>query len=362
MRQPDRMRPLLLDRDCITAAWLTEVLRRAGVVTAGSVISVTCAPTGTGQVADTLRCQLEFDVHERGAPRTVIAKVSAADATSRATAARFRLYEREVRFYQHLAPKVAIRTPLCFFADLDDAGSFVLLMEDLAPAASIDQLTGFTADHAATALVQLAGLHGPCWNDTALHRLDWLATDRARTEAFVDGAAPLFDGFLERYRTGLEPEWLDVVRQLQPLHRRFLLDRSGPFTVQHGDYRPDNMIFGGSGGIVPLAVVDWQTVAVGPGLVDVAYLLGTSLDTGTRRAQEEQLVRAYHAALGARGVEGYPWERCWSDYRRLACHGVFFLSLAAMQVQQTERGDTMFLTMLRRAAAQVTDLESASLV
>ena len=45
------------------------------------------------------------------APPTIVAKLPAADETSRATALSLRSYENEVRFYQQLAPGLPMRTP-----------------------------------------------------------------------------------------------------------------------------------------------------------------------------------------------------------------------------------------------------------
>ena len=58
------------------------------------------------------------------------------------------------------------------------------------------------------------------------------------------------------------------------------------------------MLFGETGADRPLTVVDWQTVTVGPALTDVAYFLGCALPTEQRRAHYDDLLRAYHEALG----------------------------------------------------------------
>jgi aminoglycoside phosphotransferase (APT) family kinase protein len=132
--------------------------------------------------------------------------------------------------------------------------------------------------------------------------------------------------------------------------------------VVHGDYRTDNMLFDAAGGTIPLAVIDWQTIQVGHAMADVAFLLGASLDPADRRSHEHDLVREYHHALSGRGVPGYPWDQCWTDYRRYAYQCLAFLVPAAMLVEQTPRGDEMFLTMIGRGCAHVTDLDSATLV
>ncbi len=82
----------------------------------------------------------------------------------------------------------------------------------------------------------------------------------------------------------------------------------------------------------------------------------------TRRAHEEELVRAYHSELLAHGVEGFGWVECWDDYRRGTFHGIVMTIAASMVVQRTERGDDMFMTSLERNAQQVLDLDALSLL
>lgn len=356
-------RPELVDVAAVDEQWLTAVLRHAGAITDSRVVGIERTPVGAGQVGDTYRYALRYDQREPSAPDAVVAKMPASDESSRAAAVAYRLYEREVRFYQQLATRVGIRTPHCFHADIDTAtGQFVLVFEDLAPAASVDQVAGFTVDHARTAISQLASLHAPVWNDPELESSDWLNQNRVQAHTLVDVSPALFDAFAARYQHSLEPEWLAVVHQLKAHLKAFWLDQPRPWTVFHGDFRPDNMLFDARGGAIPLATVDWQTIGLGPGLVDLAFLLGTGLDTTTRRECEDALVRAYHEVLVAGGVRDYDWERCWRDYRRYAAYTIYFIVPSAMMVEQTERGDTIFLSMIRRGAAHVADLDSLSLL
>ena len=140
----------------------------------------------------------------------------------------------------------------------------------------------------------------------------------------------------------------------------WLRHREPPFVVQHGDYRLDNMLFGTSEGGYPLAVVDWQTVVWGPPLADASYFLGAGLVPEDRRRHERDLLRVYHDALLACGVDAFSWDRCWRDYRRYAFSGFLMAVGASMLVVQTGRGDEMFLTMASRHGAQILDLEAES--
>ncbi|MCW2942570.1 MAG: hypothetical protein JWN00_5555 [Actinomycetia bacterium] len=356
--------PIPSGQNALTPEWLTQVLQRAGAIDACCVAEVSIEPVGAGQVADSFRCRLSYDHADSRAPRSVIVKLPAADPVSRASGVAQGLYEREIRFYRELAGVVDITTPRCLYAEIDTgSGMFALVLDDLAPARDTDQLSGLIPDDACTALLELAGLHAARWGDPRQLGLGWLQDLREQYDSlYTEFVPPLFDGFIERYGDQLEPDHQEIITAFRPHLGRYIAGQPGPSTVIHGDYRTDNMLFDAAGATIPLAVIDWQTILTGAALVDAAFLLGASLDPADRAAHEHDLVREYHRALTARGVTGYSWDRCWTDYRRYAYHTLAFLVPAAMIVERTPRGDEMFLTMIRRGCAHITELESATLV
>lgn len=352
----------LADGDGITAAWLTGALRHGGAITSSAVVGAHRAPVGTGQVADTFRYELTYDRVEQDAPASVIVKVPATDEGSRAAAVAFHLYEREVHFYRSLASGAGIRTPGCLYGDIDPAsGRFVLILEDLSPAAVVDQLDGLGADQMSLALEQAAALHAATWADSSLEGLEWLVFGRQQAPTMSEMMAPLASTFIERYGDRLDVTCVDLVQQLSARAADYWAGPGGPLAVVHNDFRPDNMLFAAKGGAIPLAVVDWQTVGLGHGLTDVAFLAGTSMETAGRREHEGALVREYHDRLTCT-VEGFGWEECWRSYRYQALYAIYFLVPAAALVERTERGDRMFLTMITRASTQIADLRSAELL
>lgn len=340
--------------------WMTRALRGAGVLRGARVVEVARAPVGTGLVGDSYRFTLAYDRHEPGAPASVVGKFPAADPASRRSGSAHRLYQREVAFYRELAGTVAICTARAYVAEIDpQTDDFTLILEDLAPARQGDQLAGCSLADARTAIVEAAALHAPRWGDPALGAMDWL-TGRSSTPApEVEQTLPAIIGlFRERYQGALETRYLALLERLPAALARTREDRSTPRTVQHGDFRLDNVMFDVNGGARAMATLDWQTVAVGPGAQDVAYFLSAALDPGERRAHEGDLVRLYHRELIGRGVTGYDWEACWRDYRRYALHGMLMGVFSALAVERTERGDALFLKMTRGACAQALDLDA----
>ena len=172
----------------------------------------------------------------------------------------------------------------------------------------------------------------------------------------------VWPGFAERYAAALPLEALGLSERLGDRLGAWTQGASGPETIVHGDYRLDNMLFGTPEGGYPLAVVDWQTVGRGAGLADAAYFLGASLQVEDRRANEEALLRDYHERLTAAGVTAYDWDTCWQDYRRYTFAGVVMAVVASMIVEQTDRGDAMFIAMATRHAAHAIDLGAEDLL
>ncbi len=358
------VRPLAESPDQLTPGWLTDALRHAGVIDGDSTVNaVKTELIGTGQMSDSARLHLEYTPPAPpSAPATIVAKVPSADPTSRATALALGSYENEVRFYQQVAPRVSMRTPQVFYADIDVAtAAFVLLMEDLREARTGDQLAGCSLKEAGAAIDELAGLHAPLWADPWLETLPWLHRDKEGQRAFLLGLLPqLWAGFNDRYKDRLGADVTEAGATLFAHLDSYVNADTEPWTVVHGDYRLDNLLFIGSTGRV--AVVDWQTCTHGPGLQDVAYFIGAGLLPDIRRESEAELVSRYHRGLVEAGVAGYDADRCWHDYRRLTWAGLVMAVAASMLVERTERGDEMFMAMAHRHARHVLDLGADQLL
>lgn len=346
----------------LTCAWLTAVLREGGLLQGGEVTGFDVAPVGTGQMGDSFRIHLTCSPGAH-CPETLVGKFTAADEQSRATGVSMRTAEVEVRFYQQVAPELPARIAHCYYADVDPATArFVLLLEDLAPLSVGDQVKGCTVDQAASAVEELAKVHAPRWGDPALERLDWLNRRDEEANAALAAVFPLlYDGFVDRYAARLPEPVRPVGDPFFPRIADYFVPHRGPRTVQHADYRVDNLLFGGPPDS-PLAVVDWQTVTLGQGAADLAYFLGGSIDIDARRVHEDELVHGYFEVAVSHGASGYSFDDLWRDYRRHAYSGLVMAVGAAMMVARTNRGDDMFLAMARRAAAHVEDMGAEALI
>ena len=345
--------PVLRYPEDLTKQWLSDVLGT------GPIDGFAVEPVGTGQMSESRRVRIDYAPGSDAGPLSVVLKTASADETSRATGVGLGVYEREVRFYRELAPRIGGPLPECHLAVIDTEGWFTLVLEDVAPAEQGDQIAGCSVERARLATHELAKLHAPVFADPQLAGTAWLNQGNVLSQALLSQLLP---AFLERYGDRIAPEHQAVCRRFVASLDGWQSDRRPPLGLVHGDYRLDNMLFGAKDAPRRFVAVDWQTVSWGPVMTDVSYFIGGALPLADRREYEETLVREYYDALHAHGVRGFDWDECWLEYRRQVFLGVVMTVAPAMIVQRTDRGDEMFLTTLARYAEQALDLDSLELL
>ena len=337
----------------LSVDWLREALGT------GPIADFTVEPIGTGQMSESRRVVIEY-APGGGGPRSVVLKTASDNAASRSTGVTLGIYDREVRFYRELAPRIECALPECHVAVIDpETGWFTLVLEDVAPAVQGDQIAGCSVAQARVAIHELARLHAPVFADPQLGATPWLNQGSVLNQALV---TQLYPSFIELHGDRVSAAHQDVCRRFIESLDGWLADRRPPLGLVHGDYRLDNMLFASDQTRRGFVAVDWQTVSWGPVMIDAAYFLGGSLSIADRRAHEQTLVREYYDALCLHGVRGFDWEECWSGYRRATFLGILMTVVPVMLVERTERGDQMFMTTLERYAQQILDLGALELL
>jgi aminoglycoside/choline kinase family phosphotransferase len=349
----------------ITPAVLTDVLRRAAWIPDDvTVVDTAITTVGAGQMGICARYDLQLDRDAADAPTSVVGKFAAADEQARTFMASSG-YPNEVAFYRDFASQVTIRVPRCAHAAIDDDGWFTLLLEDLSPMRPGDQLEGCTVPQVEAAVHELVGLHAPLWGSPVLHEHPQFASNRglADPEVLAGALQAVVPGFVERYGPSFAPDEVDFYERLTTSARGWIEARPEGRSLVHSDYRPDNLMFGTDAeGRPTVAAVDWQGFGKGCALSDVSFIVGNSLTADDRRPNEERIVRGYHDALVAAGVDGYSWDECWTDYGRSLLSALMTTIFGAMYGIRTERGDAMFVIMGGRHARQILDLGVDSLL
>jgi len=334
----------------LTAVWLEEAL---GL---GSIVDLRIRPHGMGNAAQTVRIEVDW-ARPDGQPASFVAKLVSPEPATRRFARATRAYEVEACFYRDLAPALDARVPHCYWSGYDaetDVGA--VLLEDVCGGTVGDQLVGCAPDEASRALVQLAAVAGVRWGDPALERMGWFnrypAGDGLRLR--LHAALPSFLGrYSGRLSGDVERLVLRFVDRADGYDRK---GRTGPRTICHGDFRNENLIFGPD----RVCILDWQGVQLGAGLYDVAYFLGTAVQTATRRAHETELVHDYWKSLQTFGVQ-LGFDDCWHAYRHHAFSGVS-LALLASVIALDERADRLLLAIAERSGQMALDLDSESLL
>ncbi|MCP2193323.1 phosphotransferase family protein [Williamsia deligens] len=347
--------------DDVTPTWLGQVQSRPDRPVV--VESVGSAVVGTGQTGSTYRLEVTYpDGADHGLPATFAVKLPSVDPDVRDRVALG--YRSEHTFYTRVADTVAVPVPTCHHIDIaGDGAEFVLLMDDLAPAEQGDQIAGCSRDEAVAAARALAGLHGPRWCDPAWLSLPGIVLgrpDRDGAQGLGEIAGIAIDTTIERLGDRLRADDVATLRAVAPHIAPWLMAEHDRFSVLHGDYRLDNLMF--SPDRTSVTVVDWQTLAVGLPARDLAYLVATSVEPDRRSTIEDDAVAAYHDGLLEHGVTGHDLAQCRRDHRLAMLQVPLITTLGFAFSAATDRGDEMAAVMLTRGCAAIRDLDTLSLV
>ncbi|HEY3733948.1 MAG TPA: phosphotransferase [Streptosporangiaceae bacterium] len=195
------------------------------------------------------------------------------------------IFRAEVRFYTEIAPVIGVRVPGCYRAETTAEGT-VLELEDLSAWRP-------GADPEAAARL-LAGLHQR-WEGLAAARWPWLRP----LGAAADLVEKLFDETWPHLvaRGDLTPSVETLGDRLvgRVVDAESAIGRVSSMTLVHGDASMQNMRTGPDGEVV---LLDWEDVSAAPGVLDLAWLLVSSVEP----ARWDEVIAAYGPAEGLADV------------------------------------------------------------
>jgi hypothetical protein len=331
--------------DDVTPTWLGEVLGAPVASVDLDVIGV-----GAGFIGQLARVHVGYEGSGAG-PASVIVKLPTVDPASRELANGYRFYERESNFYRHLAGAPAgcgVRVPSCLAA-IGEGNDVALVLEDLADHRIGDQVAGCSLDDARRALATAARLHATWWEAPALATLDWMPYGNDPVYKAAGAAYPLFwQPFVDGFGDLLTAEQLAIGEALIPKIDELIdSNGSGPHTVNHGDFRLDNLFFPDDDeGCV---VIDWQIASRSrTGCLDVAYFLSGDLDPDVLQQEFEPMLRHYHEHLTDQGVGGFSFADLEHQMRvaSLACLAYAVLGAPVLALDD-ERAVALFQRIIR---------------
>jgi hypothetical protein len=334
--------------DDITATWFTEVL-------GAPVRAIEMEPVGVGVglLGELYRVHLTGD----DVPETVIVKLPTHAPANKAIGMAFRFYEREVRFFDEVAPTARLRVPKVFHSAMDvEAERFVLVLEDLGHLELADQVAGMTVEQAIAAVQAIAPFHAQYWESPELEKLDWLpAADHPITMQAANIYEDGWPHFVEKWSHVVPAGGIALGERVRDAYRQMLTELAvPPRTFVHTDYRLDNLFFGDGG----VTAIDWQLSTRSSGVYDVAYLLSQSMDVALREAHQDEIIGAWYERLCQAGVRGYSLEQAKLDYAAsvLVCLVVAVSAGADMDLGN-ERGEALVRAIVERGFSAALDCD-----
>lgn len=331
-----------------TADWFTDLFQEqygAAVLD----VSREVIGTGVGFVGEIHRCFLSWDATRSDLPTSVIVKVPSKLPLNRSLGEGLQLYEREVIAYEKLASNMGLPMPNVLYSAMDDDPTpwldsvitflfsrlplsgvswltvkflelasknpklrrYVLVLEDIADARPPSQVEGGSLDDALISLATLAKFHAHHWmNEESIAVSDRIWALNRLPKVSQASYARNREEFIGRFGELVGDEKMSVIDDTQDRLEDLLAPLAqDPWTLLHGDYRLDNIMFRPNGEIV---VIDYQLLSKGRPGWDVAYFITTAL-SADYKSEEETMLKHYHETLSAAGITNYSFEELVDD-------------------------------------------------
>ena len=331
-----------------TADWFTDLFQEqygAAVLD----VSREVIGTGVGFVGEIHRCFLSWDATRGDLPESVIVKVPSKLPLNRSLGEGLQLYEREVIAYEKLSLNMGLPMPNVLYSAMDDDPTpwldsvinflfsrlplggvswltvkflelasknprlrrYVLVLEDIADARPPSQVEGGSLDDALISLATLAKFHAHHWmNEESIAVSDRIWALNRLPKVSQASYARNREEFIGRFGELVGDEKMRVIDDTQDRLEDLLAPLAqDPWTLLHGDYRLDNIMFRPNGEIV---VIDYQLLSKGRPGWDVAYFITTAL-SADYKSEEETMLKHYHETLLRAGITNYSFEELVDD-------------------------------------------------
>ena len=299
------------------AGYLTDVLRRRGVLDSGRVRDVAIESTRTTVLSRILRLRITYDHASVAAPASLILKtVHPERAESFWFAGR-----QEVEFYSRIAAAMDSHlVPRCLEALSDpDTKAWHLLLEDLTDShviATVWPVPPSTAQ-CESIVGTLAGFHAAWWDDPRLGLSvgKWTSPDVASQQ--LQTFAGQLGEFIGHLGDRLPPQRRDLYQRFLDASPRLLARYHAHrnATVLHGDAHVWNCFLPKDSSRDGVLLFDWDNWHLGVGSRDLAYMMAMHWYPDGRRHLERPLLDLYHTTLLEHGVSGYDRRALQEDYR-----------------------------------------------
>jgi Phosphotransferase enzyme family len=310
--------------DEVEPGWLSSALSEYVPGTVVRSVDVVKVVHGT---ATNARLRVQYDKPGKTADLPEALWLKAGFETHSAQTAVLGVYETEAFFYRHLASKLPVDTPTCYYAGRDPlAHQGLVLLEDLgARAVTFGKATEPAGPQIAAGVIDaLARLHAATWEDDSVAGLPYvwrgIPSTGTGSQWFLQQTPEVVAGWIEQRReVDIPPEVNDPERIVAAFWRLAERTTEGPLCLLHSDPHIDNLYFeNGTPGFL-----DFQSLRFSSFAWDLSYFVVKSMEVHDRRNNEEALVRRYLDRLNHYGVRAPSFDEAWLAYRRYVVYALF---------------------------------------
>jgi len=293
--------------------YLTEALRRYGVLRDGRVHNVVVENSKSTMVSRIVKLRLSYDGAASNAPDSLILKTGLPERASNRSGIRGAL---EVAFYTQVAAQMsAPLIPRCFDAAWDDAtNNWHLLLEDLTNShftlgpAPLPP----TQEQSKRIIAARAHFHAIWWDDPRLGVSIGTWREPYDSQRFAEEFTRFADRVGDRLPAERRTIYERLIEEGHRLNARYHAHRS--VTIIQGDAHVWNVFMPKTDGD-DVRLFDWDSWRVGVATDDLAYMMALHWFPDHRRRYERRLLDHYHSELLAHGVTGYDRNALDDDYR-----------------------------------------------
>jgi thiamine kinase-like enzyme len=223
----------------------------------------------------------------------------------------------------------------------EDPNNTMLLIEKVDATENGDILVGTTYERHEAIVTQLAKLHGTFWGRESLRSHDWLYDwVHPQLAAGADILRMVWGMYNDANPTTFTPELKALLERtwVNDTARWLAYCDAQPFTLCHGDFQLDNILFTGDSHVV----IDYQgCMRSYPGF-DLGWYLATGLP-GDQVAFEDDLIELYRRELAASGGKAYTRDELMHELALFTIYSATGQTMTGMQDTSEfgEKGERM---------------------
>lgn len=346
----------------VTPAWLTAALSSNGALIQGQVTSIDLE-NGHGNWSESARMVVNYSADSKGErPRRLFLKMVDTDIADEKSDETFT--DSEVRYYLEDYVDVPDAPLLrCYHgAYSEEMMRYHLLLEDVSETHTEAANKTPTLAYGLALAEGLATLHARWWGAERLAEAGAPVHGQDHIRRFVAIAEPGTGHIVKHLRDRLKRHWPQRMGELYARHVLTLVARrKNPigFTLIHGDLNKNNILVPNQA-LKPLYFIDRQpfdwSLTTWLGVYDLAYALVLDWPVKLRRRHEKAILKHYHKQLQEHGIEDYPWDLLYDDYRLCLAMGVYIASEYCRSGINLSAPDRWF-SMLEKSLTAIDDLD-----